>query len=153
MAHTFRMKIADIQPSQLFINAAKLSRVMETFDPARPETLQPIPVKKLGGQIIFTDGHTRALAAFLSGLVEIQVFWDEDELDWEAYAICVQWCREEGIHTIADLANRIILSEEYERLWIGHCRAMQQALEKKRGNATSNESTTKTAGRLTPSQR
>jgi len=116
MVHIFTMRLEDIQPSQLFINAEKLSHVLRTFDPSDPETLPPIPVRKLAGQIIFTDGHTRALAAFLSGHPEIRVFWDEDELDWEAYAICVQWCREEGIRTIADLKDRVIPREEYERL-------------------------------------
>ncbi len=132
MVHTFTMRLKDIQPSQLFINAEKLSHVLRTFDPSDPETLPPIPVRKLAGQIIFTDGHTRALAAFLSGHPEIRVFWDEDELDWEAYAICVQWCREEGIRTIADLKDRVIPREEYERLWIQRCQQMQQTLERKR---------------------
>ncbi len=132
MVHIFTMRLEDIQPSQLFINAEKLSHVLRTFDPSDPETLPPIPVRKLAGQIIFTDGHTRALAAFLSGHPEIRVFWDEDELDWEAYAICVQWCREEGIRTIADLKDRVIPREEYERLWIQRCQQMQQTLERKR---------------------
>ncbi len=132
MVHTFTMRLEDIQPSQLFINAEKLSHVLRAFDPSDPGTFPPIPVRKLAGQVIFTDGHTRALAAFLSGLSEIRVFWDEDELDWEAYAICVRWCREADIRTIADLKGRVISREEYERLWIRRCQQMQQALERKR---------------------
>jgi NAD-dependent dihydropyrimidine dehydrogenase PreA subunit len=89
-------------------------------------------VKKLGDQIIFTDGHTRAFAAFLCGLSEVRVFWDEDELDWEAYEICVEWCKEEGIHTIADLKNRVVTQREYEKLWLKRCEKMQQDLEKRR---------------------
>jgi len=62
----------------------------EPHDPVTPETLPPLPIKKLGQDVILTDGHTRALAAHLQGWQEIRVYWDEDDLDWEAYAICVQ---------------------------------------------------------------
>ena len=88
------MKLNEIQPSQLFISSEKLSHVMIDLDPLEPESIEPIPVRKLGNQVIFTDGHTRALGAFLCGFSEVTVFWDEDDLDWEAYEICVKWCKE-----------------------------------------------------------
>jgi len=132
MTKVFAMKLDEIQPSQLFISSEKLAQVMKNFDPQRPESLEPIPVKKLGNQIIFTDGHTRAFAAFLSGLSEVRVFWDEDELDWEAYEICVKWCKEEGIRTIADLKGRVVAQKEYEELWLKRCDEMQRNLEAKR---------------------
>ncbi len=69
---------------------------------------------------------------FLSDLSEVTVFWDEDELDWEAYEICVDWCKEAGIHTIADLKNRVVASEEYKVLWLRRCRDMHRDLEKRR---------------------
>ena len=90
MTSTFVMKLMDIQPSQLFISSEKLSQVQEEFDPFKPERLQAIPVKKLRSRVIITDGHTRAFAAYEAGLSEVTVFWDEDELDWEAYEICVR---------------------------------------------------------------
>jgi len=127
------MKLMDIQPSQLFISSEKLSRVREQFDPLKPKRLQAIPVKKLRDHVIMTDGHTRAFAAYEAGLSEVRVFWDEDELDWEAYEICVQWCEEAGIHTIADLQGRVVSAEEYELLWVKRCQAMHQCLERKRG--------------------
>jgi hypothetical protein len=105
---------------------------MRDLDPLRPESLEPIPVKELGDRVIFTDGHTRALAAFLCGLVEVRVFWDEDELDWEAYRICVEWCEAEGIRTIADLRDRVVSPEKYELLWLKRCKDMQQDLEARR---------------------
>lgn len=118
------MKLDEIQPSQLFISSEKLSRVMRDLDPRRPETLEPIPVKKLGNQVIFVDGHTRALAAYLCGFSEVPVFWEEEELDWEAYEICVGWCKEEGIHRIADLKDRVVPQEDYEVLWLKRCEEM-----------------------------
>lgn len=132
MVREFMMKLDELQPSQLFISSAKLACVMGDFDPLTPDSLAPIPVKELAGKVICTDGHTRALAAQLGGLVEVRAFWDEDELDWAAYEICVGWCEEEGIHTIADLKNRIVSPTEYERLWLGRCGEMQQQLAVRR---------------------
>ena len=129
MNNIFVMKLDEIQPSQLFINSEKLSRVMKALGPLRPETLEPVPVKNLGNQVIFTDGHTRAFAGYLCGLSEVRVFWDEDNLDWEAYEICVGWCKKQGILTIADLKDRVVDPEEYEVLWLKRCEATQQALE------------------------
>ncbi len=105
---------------------------MRDIDPLRPESLEPIPVKELGNCVIFTDGHTRALAAFLCGFTEVRVFWDEDELDWEAYEICVEWCQAEGICTIADLKDRVVAPGEYDMLWLKRCREMHESLEVKR---------------------
>ena len=105
---------------------------MKEFTPIKMETLKPIPIKKLGSEIIYTDGHTRAFAAYLHGLSSIRVFWDEDELDWEAYEICVNWCKEAGIYTIADLKHRVVNVDEYELLWDKKCDIMHQELANKR---------------------
>jgi hypothetical protein len=90
MPKTFMMKLDKIQPTQLFISSEKLSEVMKTFDPKNPKLMEPIPIKKLGKEIIFVDGHTRAFAAFLHGFSEIPVYWEE-------YKICLKWCKKEKI--------------------------------------------------------
>ena len=131
MTKSFMMKLDEIQPSQLFINSEKLSLVMKTFD-VNPRSIEPIPVKKIGEQIVFVDGHTRAFAAFLKGTSEVKVYWEEDELDWDAYEVCVDWCKKEGINTIADLKERVIPSKEYQVLWLDRCEKMQRELEAKR---------------------
>ena len=102
---------------------------MKTFD---PRSIEPIPVKKLGRYVIFVDGHTRAFAAFQNGLSEVTVYWEDEELDWDAYRICVEWCEKEGIHTISDLQNRIISQQDYDVLWLERCKKMQEDLEAKR---------------------
>ncbi|MEM3466930.1 MAG: hypothetical protein QW566_10710, partial [Candidatus Jordarchaeales archaeon] len=56
----------------------------------------------------------------------------DEELDWEAYEICVKWCRENGIRGISDLRNRVVPQKDYEILWYRRCEEMQQDLEKKR---------------------
>jgi hypothetical protein len=117
MAKIFMMKLDKIQPTQLFISSEKLSEVMKTFNPKNPESMEPIPVKKLGNEIIFVDGHTRAVAAFLHGFSQVPVYWENEELDWDAYKICVKWCKKEKIRTIADLKTRIVSQKDYEILW------------------------------------
>jgi hypothetical protein len=125
-------KLDHLQPSQLYISQDKLSAVQTTTDYSSPEEVQPIPVKDLGGLRVMTDGHTRAFAAFLAGLTSLPTYDDPDDLDWEAYQICVDWCWAEGIHTVADLVGRVVNAEDYERLWYDRCRMMQADLAKKR---------------------
>jgi len=132
MTKTFKMKLDEIQPSQLYISSEKLSQVMKTFNPQEPKSLEPIPVKKLGNEVIFVDGHTRAFAAFLHGFSEVLVYWEEDALDWDVYKICVEWCKEESIHTIGDLENRVVPQARYEVLWLKRCAKMQEDLEARR---------------------
>jgi hypothetical protein len=95
-------------------------------------SLEPIPVKKLKDQIVFVDGHTRALAAFIHGLSSVLVYWEHEELDWEAYEICVEWCKKERIRTIGDLKDRVIPHEKYKVFWYDRCEKMQQDLKKRR---------------------
>jgi len=128
----FMMRLSGIQPSQLYICFEKLSEVMKTFNTNDPKLMEPIPVKKLGDDIILVDGHTRAFAAFLCGFSEVPVYWEDGDLDWDAYKICVEWCRREGIHTIADLKDRVIPQRDYEKLWYERCEKMQQDLEERR---------------------
>ena len=68
MSHIFKIPPDQPQPSQLFISEETLARVLEGFDIKNTGKLEPIPIKKLGDEIIFTDGHTRALAAHRHGL-------------------------------------------------------------------------------------
>lgn len=132
MTNTFRMKLNSIQPSQLYISSEKLDSIMKSLEQSNPVFIEPIPIKKLGNQVVFVDGHSRALAAFLLGLSEIPVYWEDEDLDWEEYEICVEWCKEEGIHTISDLKRRVVSPDDYQVLWLDRCRTMQKDLEGKR---------------------
>ena len=132
MTKTFMMKLSEIQPTQLYISSEKLSKTMKTFNPNKPESIEPIPIKKLGKQTIFVDGHTRAFAAFLHNLTEVPVYWEDEELDWNEYKICVGWCKKERIRTIADLKDRVIPQEDYEKLWYRRCEKMQQDLARRK---------------------
>jgi len=137
MTNVFQMKLDSIQPSQLYINSEKLRYVMRQLQ-SKPVFIKPVPVKKLEDRIVFVDGHTRAFAALLLGLSEIPVYWEDDELDWDEYKVCIGWCKEEGIHTISDLKNRIVSHKDYKTLWLDRCEKMQQDLEAKKKTQRTN---------------
>ena len=126
------MRLDKIQPTQLFVSSDKLSEVLKTVNPKNPKSIEPIPIKKLDNEIIFVDGHTRAFAAFLLGFTKVPVYWESEELDWDAYKICVKWCKKTKIRTTADLKNRVISQKDYEVLWYRRCEEMQRKLQRKK---------------------
>lgn len=123
--------LSKMQPSQLFINQEKLESLQSRIDFNRAENIPPIPIKQLDGEWVMTDGHTRAYAAFLAGLDQIPTVQDHDDLNWEAYQICVGWCHKAGINQISDLKGRVIEPDAYEKLWLARCKRMQDRLEAK----------------------
>jgi hypothetical protein len=127
MTDTFTLRIEDIQPSQLYINKEKLKAVMNTLDD-NPQQLEPIPIKELDGELVSIDGHTRLLAWLMKGHEEVECEWEDLEMSWEAYRICVNWCKDEGILNAYSLKNRIVGNEEYQKLWLDRCHEMQKSL-------------------------
>ena len=128
MKSSFKMKLSTIQLSQLYISKQKLAKVNDKFDPHDLSTIGLIPIKKRWNIVFYTDGHTRAFAAYQAGLTKIPVIWEDDELDWEMYKICIQWCRDEGLYTIADLSKRVVTHKNYEILWYKRCENLQNKL-------------------------
>ena len=137
MKKVFKANLSQIQPSQLYISAEKLASLLASKALIDANAFKAVPVKKLGSRVVFTDGHTRAFALFQSGVSEICVYLDDDELDWEAYQICVDWCVKENICSIEDLKDRIISEEDYKILWLKRCSDMQSMLAEKRNAAHS----------------
>lgn len=129
------MKLNKIQPSQLYISSKKLDAVLRSF-PSKLNSIEPVPIKKLGDEIVYVDGHTRAYAAFTRGFSKIPVYWEYEELDWEAYEICVAWCKAAKIFTIKDLKDRVISHQDYVRLWYERCAKMQKDLRRRRKHAS-----------------
>ena len=64
---TGALKLDELQPTQLYISRDKLAAVQASAHAGSPD-FAPIPVKRLGGRVVCTDGHTRAVAAHLAGL-------------------------------------------------------------------------------------
>ena len=125
LKNIFYLIINQIQPSQLYLNEKKIEQVLNSLRNSGFENAQPLPVKQLNDDIIFTDGHTRAYLLWLNGYNEIKVIWEDEDLDWKLYEICVEWCKQAGIRTIADLKNRIIDHESYQIKWIERCKKME----------------------------
>lgn len=125
---TQMMRLSEIQPSQLYISEVKLKKVRSLLEDVDPRSLDPIPVKRVGDTVFFTDGHTRAYALMERGVDSVHVFWDEDDLDWLQYLVCVSWCEDAGIREIAHLRDRVVDHSTYRRLWYKRCDAMQKEI-------------------------
>jgi len=126
------INILDIQPSQFFLSEEKIRQISEWFVPDDLSNFEPVTIKLINGDIIFTDGHTRAFVAYIKGLTKIPLLWDEDELDWEAYRICVNASKKRNIHCIADLKKRILSDTEYKKQWDNWCDTLHEILELQR---------------------
>lgn len=131
-ASTFTARLDSLQPSQLWVSRERLDIVLAGRTRLTPADITPLPVKQLCDSVMLTDGHTRAVAAALSGLESIEVYWETDDLDWEAYEECVKWCRDEGIRSVLDLKNRIVSPEDYRRLWHDRCDQLHLELARRR---------------------
>ena len=116
-----KLLINSLQPSQLYISQGKLSNIQQWFNPMDLSNFDPIPIKQHNGMYVITDGHTRVTAAILAGLDTVPIVWDNDDLDMEAYGICINWCLEEGVNSPQDLVDRIIPQQQYELLWNKRC--------------------------------
>jgi hypothetical protein len=128
--------LSGLQPSQLYISRQKLAALQARVDFSKTQDITPVPVKYLDRRWVMTDGHTRAFAAHSAGLREIPTLLEEDDLDWEAYRICVDWCQEVGITEIADLEGRILEAGDYDEKWLTRCEIMQQGLAEGRKAAS-----------------
>lgn len=85
-----------ILPSQLYLNVEKLKVIEKKFVRENGKIdlsqFKPIPIKQRAGKVFYTDGHHRAFFAYKHHLTKIPIEWDKDDLDWELYDICIQWC-------------------------------------------------------------
>ena len=117
-----------LQPSQFYINEAKLKILRMNFDPA---LCDPVPVKELDGQLVMTDGHTRACFMILEGYRSIPVIRETADLNWQAYRINVRDCRKRGIRSALDLPRCIVPSDIFEENWNTYCDRVQSSLAQK----------------------
>ncbi|MXR40935.1 histone acetyltransferase [Halobaculum sp. WSA2] len=131
--------VTDAQPSQLFVSAAKLRDVLGWFPvdaPEAPGRDDPLPVFgpedvpfEVRGEVLLADGHTRAVAAVLTGADALHVervpAADRREFSLDVYETCVDWCVDAGVTDPRDLVGRVVSAETHEREWVERCRAIE----------------------------
>ncbi len=122
----FQINILDVHPSQLFINRAKYDEVTRRFTVGELDVEHPFPVIRMNNQVVFTDGHTRALVLWEHGITTINVYWDEGELDIDTYRTCLKWCERAGIRRIYDLQGRMLDPSDYATQWIQKCQQVKK---------------------------
>ncbi|MHA2354310.1 MAG: hypothetical protein ACXADC_04005 [Candidatus Thorarchaeota archaeon] len=132
MGEVFKLYLHEIQPSQLYISKAKLDAVINGRNLGDLSMYKPIPIKKIDGEFVSTDGHTRGVAWLLEGYEEVEVEWESVEMDWEEYEVYVKWCKDEGIFSITDLKTRIISHEDYKVLLYERCKNFQDEWTKRK---------------------
>lgn len=128
-----RVPPGDLRPSQLYISAEKLAAVLDRIDgDGAPHQFGPLPVYEFDGVRRLTDGHTRALAARLTGAESVRIEYDDDlaeEYDIELYRECIEWCETEGVERIDDLIGRVVGPEAFEREWLDRCDSAAERLD------------------------
>lgn len=118
-----KLPLKELQPSQLYLSQDKVQKVTSWYD-SSPMT--PIFVRKFANcdDWVITDGHTRAFVASLKGATTIPVQLDEEDYSdgvIKLYEQCINWCREESISQISDLATRQLSQDDYQVFWIDRC--------------------------------
>lgn len=118
-----KLPLKELQPSQLYLSQDKVQKVTSWYD-SSPMT--PIFVRKFANcdDWVITDGHTHAFVASLKGATTIPVQLDEEDYSdgvIKLYEQCIDWCREESISQISDLATRQLLQKDYQKRWIDRC--------------------------------
>lgn len=118
-----KLPLKELQPSQLYLSQDKVQKVTSWYD-SSPMT--PIFVRKFANcdDWVITDGHTRAFVASLKGATTIPVQLDEEAYSdtvIKLYEQCINWCREESISQISDLATRQLSQDDYQVFWIARC--------------------------------
>ncbi len=124
--------ILEIQPSQFYLSKDKIDKINQWFDVTNLSNFEPVTVIKIDDNYIFTDGHTRAFVAYMAGLKEIPIVYDEDSLDLEAYHLYTLACKERNITNISMLKNRILTKDEYYQKWLCWCNVVHEVLQLQR---------------------
>lgn len=119
-----QVNILSLRPNNWYINQAKLDSVRGAWQNGNQTELPPVLVTRIDQEFSLIDGHARTYAAFERGEKKIKariIDLDFIEGSTALYKHIHRTGPALGIHTIADLEDRIIEPEEHRRLWIGYC--------------------------------
>lgn len=126
------VRIEKLRPTQIYLSQRKVESVLTWFT-KELDTFQPVPVYDFleNGDLCLTDGHTRTYAAWMCGIKEIPVIYDDDETvtgdeGKRLYMRCLEWCDWLAIHDISVLAGRILDEDAYQAQWLARCSSMHR---------------------------
>lgn len=121
------MNIEMLGLSQIYLNLDKITAVTQWYHPQCMDHFQPLSVYDFGNNAYtIVDGHTRAYVAYINGVFEVPVLYDEDdiitgEVGQMLYKEDIEWCKRFKLSHIKQLKNRILSNSEYQKLWIERC--------------------------------
>jgi len=122
--------ISQLKLSQIYLSQKKIAEIITWFIPSL-ENFQPVCVRDFlsNGNLHITDGHTRTYIAWLNGVKQIPVIYDNCEivsceLGQIQYRNDIEWCDRFNLQSIADLSDRVLTEADYEELWRGRCGKM-----------------------------
>ena len=107
------LPIADIQPSQFFVDEDKLTAVADFIHAPEDVIIQVLPPE---GRCIALDGHTRLYLALQRGWTHIRAVVEEADDSIHAF---VDEAQRRGIRTPADMT--LLPHAEYEVKWNQFC--------------------------------
>ena len=119
----FPVALADIQPSQFFVDAEKLAAVRSFIHGPEDVTIPVIAHPTAPGRFISLDGHTRLLLASQQGWTHVRAVMDT--ADDVLLAFAAEAARR-GVHTPADMA--VLPHAAYELRWNAFCDAFIASL-------------------------
>ena len=122
------MPISELGISQIYLSAQELEQEAEGFTMQRL-CADPIRVFDFGnGRLTITTppGHRRAFLALQAGMSAVPVIYDPDDYLRQEdllplLADDVLWSEKIGLHSVADLKDRVLSNEDFERLYIRRC--------------------------------
>jgi hypothetical protein len=111
------MNLDRIQPSQLYINSSDLAQFIKDVKRPYLDFVGEIKVKQINGDFVYADDHIKPFAAYFLGMTEVKINCLEESSGDAELKKRVDWCRKDGIRTIADLRRRVVSSDDYINLW------------------------------------
>jgi hypothetical protein len=121
-----QLPVGEVRPSQLYLSGEKVAEVAAWFDFDDPD-YGTLPAFEHEGDWFLADGHTRAFLAHLAGFDTLRVERDtevRDEYDFAVYEAAIEWCEDEGVTSIGDLAGRVVEPETFREEWVARCRSV-----------------------------
>ena len=111
--HIFKVDLAQIQPSQFYVDKDKISAISSFIHKTEDVIIQVLPYKD---RYISLDGHTRLYYAVIKGWNSVYAV--EEKSDEWVYTF-VREAMNRKIYTPMDMA--MISHREYEEEWNGFC--------------------------------